>query len=124
MRINRTFTVNAGVPVNVATGAATSDGIVRYASRVFLQVIAGANEGLVYVMDGIYGVNADGTPRIPSSANAGDITAYLAPGTTAVPGGTYSDNDFRPSGGIDITRMWVDGAHTGDTVKFSCDLND
>lgn len=131
MRINTTFTIAAGTPINVATGMTatqmTSNGYGAkipslYVSRVFIQMLPGASAGIGYVMDGIYGVNAAGTgPRVPASTNAADVTAELAPAISTAPGGSYTDIDNSYTGtiGIDLSKMWVDGAHTGDTVKIS-----
>ena len=112
MRITRTFTIAAGTPINVVTGVATaaneSDRV--YASRIFIQMLHGGS-GIGYVMDGIsYG-------RVPVTANDNPIELQAA--TSTDPGGNYTDSDFAPGGGVEVTKMWIDGGHTGDTVLVS-----
>lgn len=124
MRVNKTITITAGTPVNIFTGGAAADPDYtdprgHLASRVFIQMLHGAGDtfGLGYVMAGIT------RARVPAIANAGDVTAELAPASTTSPGGDYSDrDDANPMGGIDVNEIWVDGTNTGDTVKVSYDL--
>ncbi len=110
MRINRTFTVGAG-PFNVASGLTTAAAETNrtIATRVFIQMLT-AGTGLGYVMDGIR------PGRVPSILTAADVTAELAPATATAPGGTYEDAD---PAGIDLSRLWIHGAHAGDTIKVS-----
>lgn len=115
-RFNNVFTVTTGTPTNLGTGTTTSDGIQRFASRVFIQMVTGGS-GLGYVMAGILGT------RVPSTSNNSDVTMELPAATSTGPGGFYSD--FDPNfmgGGIDITTLWVDGANTGDKIRVSYDL--
>lgn len=119
MRVNHTYTVTSGTPINMATGTsgAPSSGDFQpvYASRVFIQMLHGGT-GLGYVMDGI----PPGTT--PAAGTNGHLTAELAAASLTAPGGSYSDADPNVAGGIDIRRLWIDGSHSGDTVMVSMDL--
>lgn len=115
-RFNGVLTVTSGTPQNLGTGLTTSDGIQRFASRVFIQMVT-AGSGLGYVMAGILGT------RVPATSNSSDVTMELSAASADGPGGWYSD--FDPNfmgGGIDVTTIWVDGANTGDTIRYSYDL--
>jgi hypothetical protein len=115
-RINQTFTIAAGTPINVASGTTTTaSNAPVYAARVFIQMLSGCSScGQGYVMDGI------NYPRVPSHSNSTDLTATLAPATSTAPGGSYSDNSLGNNGQlIDVNRLWIDGSHTGDTVVVS-----
>lgn len=129
MRINAKFTVTASGPINIVTGLngtqmANAAPIPRLMARsLFIQMLPGGT-GLGYVMDGIYGVQANGTsPRIPSAAVATDVSADLAPATASAPGGSYSDWYSLPNGaaGIQVDKTWIDGSVPGDTIKVSYD---
>ena len=118
MRVNVTLTINAGTPQNAVTAgsAAPAQGQPVYAKRYVVQVQPAAGGGLVYVMDGIRG------GRVPAHTVSSDLSGTLTAGTAALPGGSFSDADPDPQGaGIDMTQVWVDGAHTGDTVVVSWD---
>lgn len=132
MRINVTITVTAAGAVNVISGlnATTAAGAApslfpRTMARALLIQMVHGGTGRGYVMDGIYGVQpaALTSPRIPSAAVASDVTAELAPAAATVPGGTYSDSYVLPNGagGIDISKLWVDGSVPGDLIKVSYD---
>lgn len=132
-RINKTLTVTASTPINIATGLTAAGGMTNYGRlapvwvrSVFIQMLLGGT-GYGVVMDGIYGVQADGiSPRIPSAlgATSGDLTAQLQPATATAPGGSYGDQYpiANQQGTIDATKIWIDGSHTGDTVVVSYDV--
>lgn len=110
-RINQTFTITAGTPICVGTGTTTSQRAPIYAARVFVQMQTGGT-GVGYVMDGI------NYPRVPSHSNSTDLTATLAAASSSAPGGSYSDTS-EPNKTMDVTRLWLDGSHTGDTITVS-----
>ena len=117
MRINRTYPITAGTPLNVFTGLATAlDNPTQpvYASNFRAQMAHGGT-GLGYLMGGIM------PGRIPAITNTGDVTAELPPATATAPGEPYTENDPSLVGGIDVTRCWVDGGHTGDNMIVSWD---
>lgn len=118
MRVNFKVTVVAGTPVNVATQGTSGDGIPKLATRVLIQLMP-ASTGVGYIMDGIYGV-ANGSPRVPNHTASTDLTAIISGAAATTPGATYSDVDFQK--GIDISKMWVDGSVSGDTITVSYDL--
>ena len=127
MRINKLLTITAGTPLNIVTGLTATQmanfGPLRpvFCRSIFIQAAAGGT-GEIYVMDGIYGVQADGvSPRIPATTNSSDVTATLAPATAGAPGGNYGDPNVQPNGATDIdaTKCWIDGSHTSDTVYVS-----
>lgn len=129
MRINAIYTVTASGPINILTGLngtqMISFGSVQrtMASRLIIQMSkSGTGEG--FVMAEILGVQADGiSPRIPSSSVGTDVTSELAPATSTSPGGSYSDAYWWGSGegGIDVSRIWVDGSNAGDKIRVSYD---
>lgn len=134
MRVQRTLTITASTPINIVTGLTAAGGMTGFGRlapvwcrSLNIQALAGGT-GYVTVMDGIYGVQADGvSPRIPSAlgATSGDLTVQLSPaGSATNPGGDYSDSYAlnNQQGGIDVSRCWVDGSHTGDTVVVSYDV--
>lgn len=134
MRINKTLTITASTPINIVTGLTAAGGMTLYGRlapvwvrSLFIQMLAGGT-GYGVVMDGIYGVQADGvSPRIPSAlgATSGDLTAQLPPAQSATqPGGTYGDVYAldNQQGGIDASKIWLDGSHTADTVVVSYDV--
>ncbi len=116
-RVNVTYTVAAGTPVRVADGATSGTISVQplIVNRLLIQM-KHAGTGLGIVMDGIpVGTTADST-------KSAHVTAELAPATATAPGGSYSDTRDPASGsGIDLSRMWIDGSHTGDTIIVSYD---
>lgn len=111
-RINQTLTITAGTPIQLAT---------KYTpiNRLLIQALTGGT-GLVYVMD----MSGYLSTVTPNPATSGHLTAQLAPATSTAPGGSYSDaTDATPgSGPIDLSRIYIDGAHSGDTVVVSYDL--
>lgn len=117
-RFNQLVTIVAGTPVNLATATSTVPDITdqRRCAKLFIQAVHGGT-GLVYVMAGIK------IGRTPAASTAGDLTAELAPATAGSPGGSYSDEDPSPGGsGILLSAIWLDGAHSGDTVIVSYEL--
>ncbi len=130
MRINRLITFSAGGAVNIFTGLDGTQmanfGPLRPALARTLSIqMSATTTGLGYVMDGIYGVQADGvSPRIPDHTHGGDVTAELGPSQAAnQPGSQYGDPYVLPNGaaGIDVTKTWVDGT-AGETCRVSYDL--
>jgi hypothetical protein len=116
MRVNKTFTVGAN-EINVATGLTTAAARENSmpAKRVFIQMLMGGS-GLGYVMDGIpWGTVADSTVD-------GHVTAQLAVATATAPGGSYTDRSQTPGADIDLSKLWVHGANSGDKIKVSYDL--
>lgn len=110
MRINQTFFLTPGIPINVGTGTSVSDGIPRLARRVFAQMRHGSS-GLGFVMDGI------GPKRMPSASQPADLTAELGAATSATgPGQSYQDTDKH---GINVTEIWIDGTVAKDQVLVS-----
>ncbi len=130
MRFNRLLTFSADGPINVFTGLTglqmATYGPLRpaFARTVSIQMTSTTSH-TAYVMDGIYGVGADGvSPRVPSIAVGADVTAELGPSQAAQqPGSQYGDPYVLPNGaaGVDVTKMWVDGT-AGETVRASYDL--
>jgi hypothetical protein len=133
MRVNKTITGTASTPVNAATGLTAAGGMTGYGRlapvwvrSIFIQMLVGS-QSYGIVMDGIYGVQADGvSPRIPSALGAtnGDLTAQLAPAGVNSPGGTYGDQYAldNQQASIDATKIWVDFARTGDQMVISYDV--
>ena len=119
MRTNRTITVAAGTPVNLATGGTTAlaKGVQpMWVSRVFIQMlVGGSGYGIIY--DGVL------PGRLPNAAGSAspDVTAHLAASPSAVaPGGSYGDGDqFRDEVAIDANQIWIDGSHSGDLIAAS-----
>lgn len=119
MRLNKTATIVAGTPINVATLLGLDPNFPVYARRWTVQPLAGGS-GLVYVMDG---VKPRGT--VPASTTSGDLTAELAPATATAPGSFYEDiyeADADNQGDIDLSLSWIDGSNSGDTVAVSANL--
>lgn len=119
MTVNQRFTIAAGTPINVATGGAASFPNTQpvWAKSVFIQMRTGGS-GIGYVMSGIQ------PGRVPSAANASDLSSELYAASPTGPGGAYSypepGNTYR--GDIDVNQIWIDGTHTGDTVTVTYDL--
>lgn len=111
-RINRTITITSGTPIQLAT-------VPTYANRVFIQMLSGGT-GIGYVMD----MSNYLTSVTPNHSTSGHLTAQLQPASSTAPGGSYSDAaDSAPgSGPIDISRIYIDGSNSGDTVVISYDL--
>jgi hypothetical protein len=104
VRYNKTLTITSGTPIQLAT-------VPTFARAIFIQMAA-SGSGIGYVMAGI----PPGTT--PNHSTSGQLTAQLAPASATSPGGNYSDNNAL---GIDIARIWIDGANSGDTVIVSWD---
>lgn len=111
-RVNRTITITAGTPVQIAT-------VTTQCNRIFIQMLAGG-AGIGYVMD----MSAYNPGKVPDSSVSGNLTAQLAPATNTAPGGWYTDMALPGQGTapIDVSRIWVDGSNSGDTVVVSCDI--
>lgn len=129
MRINEVLTVSASGAINILTGlnAVQMVGVGRVqrtmASRLIIQMVTGGT-GRGYVMAEILGVQSDGiSPRIPVNNVSTDVTSELAPATATAPGGSYSDSYYWGSGegGIDVSRIWVDGSNVSDKIRVSYD---
>jgi hypothetical protein len=114
MRINRSITVVAGTPINVATGlstAATANDKLMV-NRVSCQMKHGGT-GYGLVLGGIV------AGRIPAAANSLDLTWEMGPAGATAPGGSWSDDDG--TRGIDLSTIWVDGSNSGDKILVSYD---
>lgn len=119
MQINKTYTIVAGTPFNLATQSATPP---KTADQVFAWQIsiqmAHGGTGLGYVMDGI-AIN-----RVPAATNSSDLSLELAPATATAPGGSM--NKTMPQGqdrvGVKVHEMWIDGSVNGDKVIVSYDV--
>ncbi len=116
-RFNLLLTITAGTPIRLSDSA--TDGTQKtqplYVNELIIQMASGGS-GLGYVMAGV----KPGTT--PNKATAGTVSAQLTAATAGAPGGTYSDAaDPRGGGGIDLSKIWIDGDHTADTVVVSWD---
>jgi hypothetical protein len=125
MRINATLTITAGTPINlavalgvVASAAALATANPIMVNRHFIQMLAGG-AGLGYVMD----LDAFAVGTQANAATNGHLTAELYPASGQLPGGTYGDGATVLGGGLaDLTKLWIDGSHTGDPVVVSVNL--
>lgn len=117
MRIVKKYVIAAGTPVNLATGLATAASAADQllCTKVFVQMRTGGS-GQGYLIDGV------AWGRVPATDTQPDYAVQLSAATAQNPGGAYADQDFREGGGIDVSKMWLDGAHTGDEVLVSLDL--
>lgn len=119
-RKNITITITAGTPVNVGQSFALATTTTTkvppgtapiFCQRIAVTVLLAASGQVVYVMDGIpYNI-------VPAATTSGQLSAQLSAGTATAPGGSYSDTD--PAAGIDLNGLWIDGAHSGDTVAVT-----
>lgn len=119
MRVNKTITVGAS-PINVVTGTSSAPEALSppvYATRVLAQMATGGS-GIGYVLDGVQ------VGRVPSSTpDDDDITAELAAADSSGPGGAYSDSAPNGKEGvIDLRKVWLHGANSGDKIRFSADV--
>ncbi len=97
------ITIVAGTPAQVvAAGPGT------LARRCWFQMATSAAGQLGYVLFVPLGVNADKT-------KAEQVVQELPPSSTTAPGLAWFDKDFEM--GIDMTRFYLDGAHSGDLVR-------
>jgi hypothetical protein len=126
MRVNKTLTITAGTPQNlavalgmVASAAALATANPILANRIDAQMGAGST-GWAYYMD--LAALAPGT--VASTANAAHVTQQLPVITASMPGLPFTDASagIGYGGARDITRIWFDVSHTGDTVITSVDL--
>jgi hypothetical protein len=112
-RYNLQITIGAS-PVQVWTKDSP-----YFVNELLIQGQPGAGAGLVYVLAGIT------NGRTPSTSNASDVTATLCAATSTVPGCPYSDGTLAtPNGAIDLSGIWIHGAHAGDVVIVSFDARD
>ena len=108
LRVNSVITINSGVPVQVWTHGSL------IADELLIQGQIGSSAGIVYVMAGI------AAGRTPATTNATDVTAVLCAATSTSPGCPYSDGKLtQQSTGVDVSTIWIDGAHTADKVIVS-----
>lgn len=115
-RQNLKVTITAGTPVNVGL-LVDPTGAPVFVDRLFIQMAIGGT-GVGYVMD--LDAYPPGTVPAAAGATAGQLTAQLTPASAALPGGTYGDTSSPRDGtGIDLSTLWLDGSHTGDTVIVS-----
>jgi hypothetical protein len=119
-RKNKLVTIASGTPVQLSalanSGCSTTVNQACYVDKLFIQPAIGGS-GVVYVMD----MSAFIAGTVPSYSTADDVTAQLCAATSTAPGCNYLDTSLPApaSGGIDITRIWIDGSNTGDTVVVS-----
>lgn len=111
-RYNKIYTVAAGTPIQLAT-------VTTPANRVFIQMLTGGS-GSGYVMD----VSSYVAGTTPAHTTSGELVAQLCPATSTAPGCSYSDTagSAPGSGAIDISKLWIDGSNSGDTLVVSYDL--
>lgn len=120
MRLNKTATIVAGTPINIATLLGLDPAFPVPARRWTAQALIGGT-GAIYIMDGI-----KPRARVPVSSTSGDLTAQLAPASATAPGSFYEDAytaDADNQGDIDLSLTWIDGSHSGDTVAVSANLD-
>lgn len=117
-RINVVITINPGTPVNIGTLTGQSDGIARPASRYTAMMLAGASAQYAYILSAAY-QQGSANFRVPATTNNADLVAQLAPSSSTAPGAAFTDQEGIDRGGIDMTELWIDGAHTGDKVLVS-----
>ena len=111
-RQNVTITIASGTPVQV-----WSQSTPFYVNELLIQPQPGSSAGLVYVMAGIL------NGRTPAYTNSTDLSATLCAATSTLPGCTYSDGTLAtPNASVDLSGIWVDGAHNGDKVVVSYDI--
>lgn len=117
-RYNLLITVTAGTPIQVTAGLACPN-CPLLVDRTLIQMVHGGT-GIGYVMDlSQYFISGSLPASVtPNHATAGQLTAELAPASATAPGGSYSDSvTGSPGGGaIDLSHIWLDGSHTGDTI--------
>lgn len=83
----------------------------RLASKLVCQMLAAAGGGIGYVQIGC-----------PIGTAASSSLAFqMAPAIATAPGGTFSETIDHPFSGerIDLSEVYVDGAHNGDTMLVS-----
>jgi hypothetical protein len=126
MRINVTITITAGTPINlaVAMGLVPSAAVLATtgpipANRLLIQMLHGGS-GLGYVMD----MSAFIAGTVPNHSTSGHLTMELGAASPTAPGQAYGDAVAgMPAGGaIDVTRIWVDGPNSADTLVATADL--
>lgn len=113
-RRNITFTITSGTPIQIWTQSSPF-----FVNELIIQPQLGSSTGVIYVMAGI------GNGRTPAHTNSSDLTATLCAATSTAPGCTYSDGTLAtPNSAVDLSGIFLDGAHTGDTVTVSFDTRD
>lgn len=109
-RYNQVITIIAGTPIQVSV-----DKLI--VNSVMVTPKIGSSAGIIYVMHDILPRG-----RTPSTSNTGDVATQLCPATATVPGCVYSDPIVAQQGNdifVDLSLMWIDGSHSGDTVIVS-----
>jgi hypothetical protein len=125
MRVNVTITITAGTPINlaVAMGFTTAALLAKAppipVNRCVVQMLIGGT-GCGYVMN----MEQYAPGKTPVATTSGHLTAQLAPATATAPGGSFSDfvSGAPACGPGDLTKLWVDGSNSGDTLAASADL--
>ncbi len=108
-RINQILTIASGTPIHLSA-------FHFYVSRILIQAAESASGGIIQICTGI---PIETTPAA-NCGTAGQLGGQLAAATSTAPGGSYSDTSDNHQGkGIDLATIWIDGAHTGDTVIVS-----
>jgi len=97
----RIITVAAGTPVRLETEP-------LIVSWLYVEMLAAAGAGMGYLMLGV-------RPGTTPVANTNPTIQLTASAGATAPGGSF-ELRFDVNNEIDLSRVWVDGAHTGDTV--------
>jgi len=132
MKVSQTLTITANTPLNAYSGlsaaamasAGWTSSFAPAAStffvptflvkRIFVQMLPGGS-GIGYVLLGSPG-------QAPAHGTNGQMLAELAPSPSATtPGGTYADGDSNENC-IDVSQIWIDGSHSGDTVLVTYEV--
>lgn len=107
MIVNRRITITSGTPIPIETVPT----VVR--SMSVQMRTGGTGRGLL--------LNLAFFPlgTVPDGTNGQHLAAELAPAAAAAPGGqwSYPDSDR----GYDVSRIYIDGSNSGDTVTISYD---
>ena len=124
-RFNATITVAAGTPFNLFAAMTSAQMITagftaippKPLNEISIQMLPGGT-GLGYVMNARGQTSATQQWRVPASSGI-DLVATLAPASATAPGSQYADKYEAHS--INLSEIWVDGSHTGDTIQVSYD---
>ena len=104
-RLNQIITVAAGTPVRLSSTH-------LYVTDITFQMATASSGGIGYVCI----VSFTTTPA-GACATAGQLAVELSAGTATVPGTPFTLTASQKQGpGIDLGTIWIDGAHTADTV--------
>ena len=102
--------INSGTPQQINTNDPAAGPVM--ATRISIQPAPAASGGLVYVF-----FNVPVGTTTPSTATFPYFT--LAAGTSTAPGDDVADAvDYGDGSEFDTSKIWVDGAHTGDVVNY------